>query len=409
MREKQALYKAVAEAEKSPFFLHPHQQPIFHPFFPLNTVTTAAKCNFAPMGSMYSLLPSPPKPPTPFQGSLATPATGSCNRSTTNTTQPLGLGLTSSVNIASPQRPYPSPLYPAFMKYPFSPPTPNNMGLLSPWNQNNGVVTIGGLATGVATSSSPVMATSTPKDSNSDRSSISQQQDQSKSRNSSTTSALHTPSQVAPSSIQHLMSPHSIQSSLSYFHHPSPLSPMMFIHSPYASSVSSCPSVSSSSGCSSEGGLSQSKRYAPSEYHVGLRQPLSEKYADEDQQSEGASNSGRNTPIENRGEESGNLMMPSTVGIGQNPLASATSAPYTPLSSSMLAQSSVMTVGPPPTDMVGRQGMPFSVESFHSQPASVTSNTQVREVCCLCVCVCGGGGGGSILKWYSLLLEWSTS
>jgi hypothetical protein len=78
---------------------------------------------------------------------------------------------------------------------------------------------------------------------------------------------------------------------------------MMLIQSPYASSISSCPSVSSSSGCSSDGGASfttglQLKNYAPSEYHVGPRRPLSEKLTEEDIVSEGANSSGRNTPVD---------------------------------------------------------------------------------------------------------------
>ena len=40
------------------------------------------------------------------------------------------------------------------------------------------------------------------------------------------------------------------------------------------------------------------KNYAPSEYHVGPRQPLSEKLTEEDIVSEGANSSGRNTPID---------------------------------------------------------------------------------------------------------------
>ena len=52
MREKQILYKRLAEAEKSPFFLHPHQHPVF-PFlhFPTNT-----KCNLS------SVTPTPNTP-----------------------------------------------------------------------------------------------------------------------------------------------------------------------------------------------------------------------------------------------------------------------------------------------------------------------------------------------------------
>lgn len=41
------------------------------------------------------------------------------------------------------------------------------------------------------------------------------------------------------------------------------------------------------------------KKYAPSEYHVGPHRPWSEKLAEEiDAHSEGADNSGRNTPVD---------------------------------------------------------------------------------------------------------------
>ena len=42
----------------------------------------------------------------------------------------------------------------------------------------------------------------------------------------------------------------------------------------------------------------QLKNYAPSEYHVGPRRPLSEKLTAEDSVSEGANSSGRNTPVD---------------------------------------------------------------------------------------------------------------
>lgn len=71
-----------------------------------------------------------------------------------------------------------------------------------------------------------------------------------------------------------------------YMYNRSPLSPMMYIGSPCAPpSVNSCPSVSSSSGCSSmsEGshtsidltkdGSQTAPRIAPTEYHVGIMMP----------------------------------------------------------------------------------------------------------------------------------------
>ena len=83
--------------------------------------------------------------------------------------------------------------------------------------------------------------------------------------------------------------------------------------STYPGSVSSCPSVSSSSGCSSAsesqdlhmGPSSQAAKhsYALSEYHVGPHKFINEK--DLDNQSEEATTSGRNTPIDPTAEEDG--------------------------------------------------------------------------------------------------------
>ena len=79
-----------------------------------------------------------------------------------------------------------------------------------------------------------------------------------------------------------------ISSPFFYMYNRSPLSPMMYIGSPCAPpSVNSCPSVSSSSGCSSmsEGshtsidltkdGSQMAPRIAPTEYHVGIMMPQS--------------------------------------------------------------------------------------------------------------------------------------
>lgn len=87
----------------------------------------------------------------------------------------------------------------------------------------------------------------------------------------------------------------------------SPYSPSSHVYSPYPGSVSSCPSVSSSSGCSSSsenqdsqaGGL---KTCVLSEYHVGPHRMISEK--DVDAQSEDTTNSGRNSPAELTAEDS---------------------------------------------------------------------------------------------------------
>lgn len=166
---------------------------------------------------------------------------------------------------------------------------------------------------------------------------------------------------------------------------------MMFVQSPYASSVSSCPSVSSSSGCSSDGSLSQSKHYAPSEYHVGPRRPISEKYADEDDQRRGYE-LGRNTPNENPSDDA-NVVLPSEVGVravGQSGLVQSGSAPYTPLSTSLLAaQSTTAAASQQPGQQQRRTSSnyspyPFSVESLScGQPSSVGSTSQVSETSCV--------------------------
>ena len=95
----------------------------------------------------------------------------------------------------------------------------------------------------------------------------------------------------------------------SHLQYPSPVSPMMYLNSPYMSSIPSVnPSVSSSSGCSSssDGSVaSLNHSYALSEYHVGPRRPLIEKITDElDNQNESPSNSGRSTLIDVRREDS---------------------------------------------------------------------------------------------------------
>lgn len=107
---------------------------------------------------------------------------------------------------------------------------------------------------------------------------------------------------------------------------------MMYLNSPYVSSIpsvnSSIPSVSSSSGCSSYSesapgsAASLDHSYAPSEYHVGPRRPLIDKIVEEfDTQSESPSNSGRNTPIDVGVED--NTGLSSEFGY-----ASAVLAPY---------------------------------------------------------------------------------
>ena len=329
MREKAILYRRLAEAEKNPFL------PTIFPFLPFNT---AGK--FSPVPPLYTLLQqqqSPPRPPSsvpsPYNlpGGLTTavnvtPVAGQPG-SVVNNLGITGLptpGGSSVGSVSTPPRPsYPSQFYPAsLMKYPFSPPTPSSLSglsLLSPFNAssiNNGEAQARLSGAGAATGrDGKALASSTPKEStrvsSKEKGSLDPKESKGKAqRNSGIPSATH----VVAATWQPTGS---VQSPLSYFH-PSPLSPMMFIHSPYPNSVSSCLSVSSSSGCSSaseatanaanegsematENGDSNghSRKYAPSEYHVGPHRPWSEKVVDElDNQSEGADNSGRNTPVD---------------------------------------------------------------------------------------------------------------
>lgn len=246
----------------------------------------------------------------------------------------------SSVGSVStpPRASYPSQFYPAsLMKYPFSPPTPSSLSglsLLSPFNansvNNHGEVqssassTGGAPGTGRDRTAAKALASSTPKDSahiaaaEKDGSDPKDPKSKTHKNPASIPSAAHmvTATWQPPGALSS-----SVHSPLSYFQ-PSPLSPMMFIQSPYPNSVSSCLSVSSSSGCSSSSEMTanaaidvgetgpdnsdsnrhsstQQKKYAPSEYHVGPHRPWSEKVVHEiDAESEGADNSGRNTPVD---------------------------------------------------------------------------------------------------------------
>lgn len=339
MREKAILYKRLAEAEKNPFL-----QTIF-PFLPFN-----ATGKFSPVPPLYTLLQqqSPPRPPSsapsPYNlsGGLATAVNVTPVAGQAGSVVNSSLGITglptpggSSVGSAStPPRPsYPAQFYPAsLMKYPFSPPTPSSLSglsLLSPFNasgvSNSGEVQVNASSAGTITrgvgSPGKVLASSTPKDGShitvTDKGGHALKDPKIKTqKNNSVPPATHvvTATWQPPTALSG-----SVQSPLSYFH-PSPLSPMMFIHSPYPNSVSSCLSVSSSSGCSSSSETTANaandsdetapegsdrlsanhlKKYAPSEYHVGPHRPWSEKLAEEiDAQSEGADNSGRNTPVD---------------------------------------------------------------------------------------------------------------
>ena len=339
LQQKQMLYKKVAEAERNPFFLHPHQVTPIYPFLPFSPAAAAATVtpsnnNVAKLSPIYPLVqPSPPNPnltilntgltgsavlTPPSSVSTSSAVTTQANSATMNLvsmsvpTTSTGSALSTSGMVAPstpPRPPYTAQLYAPFMKYPLSPPTPSGistLSVLSPWN----IAAMSQIGVPVDSNGSSKSSNPGGKTETSNSTSTRTQHAMSTSSANTWNPAASSNGSSAPVLPQHILSPHpnftSIQSPLSYIH-ASPLSPMMFIQSPYASSASSCPSVSSSSGCSSDSATSctglQKKTYAPSEYHVGPRQPLSEKLTEVDSVSEGANSSGRNTPVDNLEDE----------------------------------------------------------------------------------------------------------
>jgi hypothetical protein len=347
-QQKQMLYKRVAEAERSPFFLHPHQVTSIYPFLPFtpsvagtptanNSLGNAGK--FSP--GVYPLVQhSPPNLGltmiNPGSSILTPPSSVSTSATLTTQANSATMSVVSSsghqsaagtggrggtancvlTNLTTPATPprasYSAQLYAPFVKCPMSPPTPSGiatLSVLSPWN----IAAMSQIGIPSPPTDPPSSSSSASKTRKSlDHPTPSSSSSQSNSTCSSSAAVTWNPSSVsagpttAPILHQHILSPRpgftSIHSPLSYLH-ASPLSPMMLIQSPYASSISSCPSVSSSSGFSSDGGASfttglQVRNYAPSEYHVGPRRPLSEKLTEEDVVSEGANSSGRNTPVD---------------------------------------------------------------------------------------------------------------
>ena len=476
MNEKQILYQRLAEEQKHPFFLNPPQQRVFPLFQFTANKPSFSPVNTAMGPAVYSLLQaSPPQANSPYSVSTSIDAAAAASNATSQTAG--GSGLLNPVSVigtglGSPQRSaYPSQLYSSLLKYPFSPPTPSNMSglsLLSPWNPAAAAaVNLQQLST--ATSAVPTsvsqlpvfVAPSTPRNEHTENTSddssntttaqepaqmrglsggalasntligtsaaspwqpqnLHQQLAQSGTTPAAFQSSIPTPVAAAAAGggggLSHLImsprsNPASIQSPLSIFH-PSPLSPMMLMQSPY--SISSCPSVSSSSGCSSDGNNGPTKNYAQSEYHVGPRRPISEKMAEEDNQSEGGNNSGRNTPV--NGDEN-SVVIPSTIDVANalnsRPARPATSSPSfpappppphpqsemlkNPLSASQQVYSGLATHsqrvggGATPGGLKqqqqqqqqqrggrGRSPYPFSVESLSGgQPSSVGSTSHV--------------------------------
>ena len=290
-REKELLHQRVAEASKSPFFLQPRIMPATMPMQRTGLVHTPGLSNLG-MSTMYPLLQSPvstgrlstssgsrtPIPATPSPGASA------------------GIGVT---------RPLSAPFYPPLMGYspqPFK--QSPGFSCFPAWSPlHNGIASPAGAgksaqkpAEGAGSSRCEMTATrngcgEVMPVASSTCSTTTVTTTVSSSSSTPCTSTTHSigMTQSLTGILPYVISPHSslpsIQSPFSFYHHqPSPISPMMFLNSPYANS---CPSVSSSSGCSSMsdgssivqnftngkhvGGI----RIAPSEYHVGIRPPIS--------------------------------------------------------------------------------------------------------------------------------------
>ena len=259
------------------------------PFLPLSTT------GFSPVSPIYSFLQQQQANAMSSLGNspLHVPsrdATLGLGNSASSAFSISGLPTPSGSSIGSTTPPRSTQMLTAnLLKYPFSPPTPSSLsslGLLSPWSQ------------GAPDSNKPSVHGS-PKP------------PESKSSPPKKSGSIPVPS--ASSILGALSSNQSCflpgQPPLNYLQYPSPVSPMMYLNSPYMCSIpsvnSSIPSVSSSSGCSSSSDgapgsvASVNNSYAPTEYHVGPRRPLIEKITEEiDNQIESPSNSGRNTPID---------------------------------------------------------------------------------------------------------------
>ena len=356
MKEREELYKRLAQEKRSPFYLTPF------PILPLNN-------RFSPMApNLYSFIQHqqqqqhvaaantqqtfPPSltlsPSTDLLHSKLVPglsvssstlmanSPGGNSSIVGNTAGISGLPTPGGSSVGTPPRPiYPYPA--SLFKFPFSPPTPSSLGLYSPCNRSASVgsaptpgqpTTESGEGAGAGTGmlqclngststadNSMAIATSTPN--KNDTETTGEPAAKRLAEESTIESQILSPSSRLASqapvigtwptiqSKPHLKSTSgltSIQSPLGVAQ--TPYSPAMQ-SSPYPGSVSSCPSVSSSSGCSSAsenqenppGGLSLPPNFVLSEYHVGPHRLISEKEATCDQNEE-ATTSGRNTPVD---------------------------------------------------------------------------------------------------------------
>ena len=360
-KEKEMLYKRLEEEKRAPFYLTPFPiLPLGHKFGSLSPSVYSffqqqqqqqqqqAATTQQAFPSNLTLSPSAPlvsNLSTSGASSFALNSPGSNSSLVGNTAGISGLPTPGGSSVGTPPRTlYPSQLYPtSLLRFPFSPPTPSSLGLPSPWNYStnrsasvsSSVATPGPPSTesdtaagasgagsgGVPAGSNDALATSTPKG---DSEPAGQKEPQphspvtSSSSSSSSTDKAITPgvwlvnasnSTPAIQTKSHLKHPYaSIQSPLG--HSQMPYSPAMQGMS-YPGSVSSCPSVSSSSGCSSASenqDTAVSKGYILSEYHVGPHRLISEK--EMDNQSEEATTSGRNTPVDPVAEDNRNCVLP---------------------------------------------------------------------------------------------------
>ena len=425
-QQKQMLYKKVAEAERNPFFLHPHQVTSLYPFIPFpsavggtthanNSPTSAGK--FSP--GVYSLVqqsppnigltmlnPGPSVLTPPSSVSASATLTTQANSATTNLVVSSGTtqnsGLKGSGPGTPPRPPYTAQFYTPFMKCPMSPPTPSGiatLSVLSPWNiatmSQMGMASSPTSVINATTSKSPTGGAQKSSENITTASSQAHESNPSVSSAGSWNPAASGNATTAPILPQHVLSPRpgfkSIHSPLSLLH-ASPLSPMMLIQSPYASSVSSCPSVSSSSGCSSDGGASfttglQMKHYAPSEYHVGPRRPLCEKLTEEDIVSEGANSSGRNTPVDSEDVEDTNPVLSNQTTSVFSSSASSSSSSAQPGNNRLptFTQFSITSQGPSISQPINQgqtltaQGCSTSAERSAYRPGRGNSSSDITS------------------------------
>lgn len=378
MKEKEMLYRRLAEEKRgTPFYLAPFPilplgnkfssiSPGMYSFLQQQQQQQLATVPQQAFPSSLTLSPS-----TSVVGSYMANSPGSSSSFVGNTAGISGLPTPGGSSIGTPPRPmyssYPTPL----LKFPFSPPTP----LLSPWNYSNRSMSV---SSSIATPGPPsnesmtgdptgmlqclngnstsndgsiALATSTPRNDTESAADSSCTQKQQGTLSDTTTTTITTTttastttttdtdkvqlglmSGITPGTWVITSAPGSSSPSIQSKPHlkssyytglgsvQSPLSVGQAPYSPatqcYPGSVSSCPSVSSSSGCSSasenQDMAAISKNFILSEYHVGPHRLISEKEIDN--QREEATTSGRNTPVDpTSAENNRSCVLPSKV------------------------------------------------------------------------------------------------